>query len=364
MKCDYLIVGAGITGATIARILAEAGKQVLVVDKRNHIGGNCYDEYDEHGILIHKYGPHIFHTEHKEVWGFLSRFTEWRPYQHRVRARVNGKLLPFPINLDTINQLYNLTLEPNQMADYLDSVKVKIDTIANSKDSIVSRIGIDLYEKFFKNYTLKQWGVTADELHPSVCERIPVRLNRDDRYFTDRYQGMPLRGYTELFKKMLSHNNINILLKADYADVSGDIKYKELVYTGPIDEYFNYCYGKLGYRSLRFDFKNFKTASFQDCAVVNYPNGYDFTRITEYKKLTGQRLDSTTVSYEYPCNQGDPYYPVPTSENSRPYERYCEQTKKLKNVTFAGRLGAYHYMNIDTACFEGMKTARGLLNGK
>jgi len=364
MQYDFLITGAGITGNTVARILAEAGNKVLVVDKLNHIGGNCYDEYDEHGILIHKYGPHIFHTNHKEVWDFLSRFTEWWPYHHRVRAYVDGKILPFPINLDTINRLYNLTLEPDQMADYLDTVKVKIDKIANSRDSIVSRLGIDLYEKFFKNYTLKQWGIPAEGLHPSVCERIPVRLNRDDRYFTDRYLGMPLKGYTDLFKKMLSHNNINIMLDTGYADVSRDIKYKGLVYTGSIDEYFDYCYGRLGYRSLRFDFKNIKKVSFQECAVINYPNSYDFTRITEYKKLTGQKSDSTTVSCEYPCDQGDPYYPMPTTENAQLYEKYCKETKKLENVVFAGRLGAYRYMNIDAACLEGMKTARGLLNGK
>lgn len=358
MNCDYLIVGAGITGISIARVIADAGKKVMVIDRRNHIGGNCHDEYDEHGILVHKYGPHIFHTNHKEVWDFLSRFTEWRHYQHRVRVYVEGRLLPFPINVDTINGLYNLTLEAGQMTGYLDSVRVKIDTISNSKDAVVSKVGNDLYEKFFKNYTLKQWGIPADELHPSVCERIPVRLDRDDRYFTDTYQGMPLCGYTRLFENMISHENIRVLLKTDYRGVAEDFAYKALVYTGQIDEYFNYCHGKLGYRSLRFDFKNFKTGSFQEYAVVNYPNDHDFTRITEYKKLTGQDAGSTTVSYEYPCNEGDPYYPMPTDENHQVYMRYSEDAGKLKNVIFAGRLGSYRYMNMDIACLEGLKIAK------
>lgn len=362
MKCDYLIAGAGITGATVARILADAGKKVLIAERRNHIGGNCYDEYDGHGILVHKYGPHIFHTNYKEVWDFLSRFTEWRQYQHRVRAFVEGKLLPFPICIDTINMLYNLSLKPDQMAGYLDGVKVKVDIIANSRDSVVSRIGVDLYEKFFKSYTLKQWGIPAEKLHSSVCERIPVRFDTDDRYFTDKYQGVPLNGYTELFKRMLKHDNINILLKTDYAGLSGDVKYKWLVYTGPIDEYFNYCYGRLGHRSLHFDFKNYPVGSFQDYAVINYPNEYDYTRITEYKKLTGQQSDTTTISYEYPCNGCDPYYPVPTYENAQLYEKYHKETRKLKNVFFAGRLGTYRYMNMDIACLEGMRTAKGMLN--
>ncbi len=360
MKYDFLIVGAGITGITISRILAEAGKKVLIVEKRNHIGGNCYDEYDEHGILIHKYGPHIFHTNYKEVWAFLSRFTEWVCYQHKVRAYIDGKLVPFPINLDTINYLYNLNLSPSQMTAYLDSVKVKINKLTNSKDSVVSKIGIDLYEKFFKNYTLKQWGIPADELNASVCERIPIRFNRDDRYFNDKYQGIPLHGYTKLFERMLSHANIHMLFQADFRDVCDDVKYERLVYTGPIDEYFNYCYERLGYRSLHFDFRNHPIDSFQDYAVINYPNDYDFTRITEYKKFNGQETGLTTVSYEYPCSNGEPYYPIPTSENHQIYERYLKEAKKSKNVFFAGRLGSYRYMNMDVACLEALNLVRKL----
>ncbi len=364
MNYDYLIVGAGITGSTIARVLAEGEEKVLLIDRRDHIGGNCYDEYDKHGILIHKYGPHIFHTDHREVWDFLSRFTEWRPYEHRVRASIGGRTLPFPINLDTINRLYDLNLKEDQMAGYLDSIKVKIDTITNSRDVVISKVGTDLYEKFFKNYTLKQWGIPAEELQPAVCERIPIRLNSDDRYFSDRYQQMPLHGYTALFQKMLAHNNIHLLLNTDYSDISRDIEYKGLIYTGTVDEYYNYSHGRLGYRSLDFDFKNIATTSFQEVAVVNYPNSHDYTRITEYKKLTGQQSDSTTVSYEYPCNEGDPYYPMPTPENAKLYKQYYEETKASKNVIFAGRLGAYRYMNIDAACFEGLRTADKLLASK
>ena len=361
MCYDYLITGAGITGCTIARGLAEAGKKVLIVERRKHIGGNCYDEYDEHGILIHRYGPHIFHTNHREVWDFLSRFTEWRPYEHRVRACVDGKMLPFPINPDTLNLLYGLSLDADQMEEYLASVKEKIDPVTNSRDSVISRVGTDLYEKFFKNYTLKQWGIPAEQLHPSVCERIPIRLNRDDRYFNDTYQGMPLHGYTKLFENMLSHENITVELNTDYANVSGVIESRHVVYTGPIDEYFHHCFGRLGYRSLRFEFKHVSTASFQEYAVINYPNDYDYTRITEYKKLTGQHADSTTISYEYPCDEGDPYYPMPTQANALLYEKYSRETGKMKKVFFAGRLGAYRYMNMDVACLEAMNLVMYIL---
>lgn len=361
MRYDVVIVGAGMTGATAARLLAEAGEKVLILDRRSHIGGNCYDEYDAHGILIHRYGPHIFHTNHRQVWDFLSRFTEWRHYEHRVRACVDGKMLPFPINPETLNLLYGLSLDAEQMAGYLESVKENIDPIANSRDSVISRIGTDLYEKFFKNYTLKQWGIPAEQLQPSVCERIPIRLNGDDRYFNDTYQGMPLQGYTKLFEKMLSHENITTLLNTDYANISRVIESQHLIYTGPVDEYFQHCLGRLGYRSLRFDFKNIATISFQEYAVINYPNDFDFTRITEYKKLTGHYADSTTVSYEYPRQEGDPYYPLPTQANARLYEKYSRETGKLKNIFFAGRLGSYRYMNMDVACLEAMNLVGDLL---
>lgn len=361
MQYDYLIVGAGITGLTVARQLAEAGKKVLVLDRRNHIGGNCHDEYDEHGILIHKYGPHIFHTNHQAVWDFLSRFTDWRHYQHTVKAYVDSQLVPMPVNLDTLNRLYNLSLTAESMVTHLESVRVRLDAVRNSRDAVLARFGADIYEKFFKNYTLKQWGVAAEELHPSVCERIPIRLSRDDRYFTDTFQGMPLHGYHRMFERLAAHPNIQLLLQAEYREVARQVKHQGLVYTGPIDEYFDYRHGRLGYRSLRFDFRNHRQESFQEAPVVNFPNDYAFTRITEYKKLTGQEAGSTTVSYEYPCDEGDPYYPMPTEGNHLLHGTYAEQAKKEKKVIFAGRLGAYRYMNMDIACLEAMQVAKTLL---
>jgi UDP-galactopyranose mutase len=361
MRYDFLIVGAGITGIAMARVFAEAGKKVLIIDRRNHIGGNCYDEFDEHGILIHKYGPHIFHTNYKEVWDFLSRFTVWRYYQHKVRAFVDGKLIPFPINLDTINQLYNLNLEADRMSAYLEEVRMPIENIENSRDSVLAKVGADLYEKFFMNYTFKQWGIPAEELHHSVCERIAIKFNRDDRYFSDRYQGMPLHGYTKLFERMLSHGGIHVLMQADYSDIADCHTYKTLVCTGPVDEYFQFRHGKLGWRSINFVFKNSVTESFQDYAVINYPNDYDFTRISEYKKLTGQKSETTTVSFEYPCSKGEPSYPVPTAENRRIYSRYLEDAEKLTNVFFCGRLGLYRYINMDIACLEALRLAKEIL---
>ena len=362
MKYDYWVVGAGITGMTVARVFAEQGKTVLVLDRRSHIGGNCHDEYDEYGIRVHKYGPHIFHTNSKEVWDFLGRFTEWRHYQHKVCAYVESMLLPIPINVDTINRLYDIAVTPATLAAYLASVSVKLDVVKNSRDAVIGRLGVDIYDKFFKNYTLKQWGIPAEEIHPSVCERIPIRFNRDSRYFSDQFQGIPLHGYQKMFERMAAHENIHLLLQADFKDVLGEVEYNGLVYTGPIDEYFNYRHGKLGYRSLRFVFTNYRQASFQEASVVNFPNDYEFTRTTEYRKITGQEAGSTTVSYEYPCNVGDPYYPIPTADNQNLYARYAEDAKKEGDVVFAGRLGSYRYLNMDAACLEGMRIARNLLN--
>ncbi len=361
MQYDFLIAGAGITGLTVARLLAEAGKKVLVVDRRSHIGGNCHDEYDAHGILIHRYGPHIFHTNHQAVWEFLSRFTDWRHYQHRVKAYVDSRLVPMPVNVDTLNRLYGLSLTAETMAAYLESVREKLEAVRDSRDAVLARFGADIYEKFFKNYTLKQWGIAAEDLHPSVCERIPIRLNRDDRYFTDRFQGMPLHGYHRLFERLAAHPGIHLLLQAEYREVARQVKHQGLVYTGPIDEYFDHRHGRLGYRSLRFDFRNHRRESFQEEAVINFPNDYAFTRITEYKKMTGQQADSTTVSYEYPCPEGEPYYPIPTADNQELYARYAEEAKKEKKVFFAGRLGAYRYLNMDAACLEAMALAERLL---
>lgn len=358
---DYVIVGAGITGLTIARILAEAGKRILVVDKRSHIGGNCYDHYNDKGILIHKYGPHIFHTRHREIWEFLSRFTKWRLYQHKVKAFVGGKLISFPINLKTIQQLYNMKFTPEEMKEYLASVRVPIENPSNAREAVIAQVGEDLYEKFFKNYTRKQWGVDAEELSPLITKRIPIRFSNDERYFDDPYQGMPLNGYTEMFTRMCKHHGIHLMLQVEFKELPGGIRFNRLVYTGPIDEYFGYKYGKLQYRSLEFEFRTFTTESYQEVAVVNYPNDYDFTRITEYKKLTGQDTHLTTVSFEYPTDEGEPYYPVIRGENEELREKYLKMARRLKTVFFAGRLGSYRYLNMDIACLEGMNLAKELL---
>jgi UDP-galactopyranose mutase len=354
---DYLIVGAGFAGSVMAeRLAAGSGKKVLIVDKRPHIGGNAYDEYDEHGVLIHKYGPHIFHTNSKDVFDYLSRFTEWRPYQHRVRAWVDGQLLPIPINLDTINQLYGTTFNSFQLQEFYDSIAEIRDPIRTSEDVIVSKVGRQLYEKFFRNYTRKQWGLDPSELDSTVIARIPVRTNRDDRYFTDTYQAMPLHGYTRMFARMLSHPNITILLNADYHDVEGWIPYNQLVFTGPIDEYFDFRFGKLPYRSLQFKFQTLDAAQHQSVAVVNYPNDYAYTRITEIKHITGQVHPRTTLVTEYPKAEGDPYYPVPRPENAAVFQQYQKLADATDGVHFVGRLATYKYYNMDQVVAQSLAT--------
>lgn len=345
---DYLIVGAGFAGSVLAERLAnEAGKKVLIIDKRPHIGGNAFDHYNEAGILVHKYGPHIFHTNSREVFEYLSNFTEWRPYEHRVLASVDGQLVPIPINLDTINRLYGLTLTSLQAEEFLNSLAQRKDQIRTSEDVIVSKVGRELYEKFFRNYTRKQWDLDPSELDASVTARVPVRTNRDDRYFSDTYQAMPLRGYTWLFENMLNHPNIKILLNADYREVMGVIPYQELIYTGPVDEFFDYCYGKLPYRSLEFKHQTIDKNVWQPAPVVNYPNEHLYTRVTEFKYLTGQEHPKTSIVYEYPRAEGDPYYPVPRTENAEIYKRYKALALATKSVHFVGRLATYKYYNMD-----------------
>ncbi|MES2731264.1 MAG: UDP-galactopyranose mutase [Bacteroidota bacterium] len=346
---DYLIVGAGFAGSVLAERLANDGKKkVLIIDKRNHIGGNAYDYYDDAGILVHQYGPHIFHTNSAEVFNHLSRFTEWRPYEHRVLTTVDDKLLPIPINLTTVNKLYDLCLDSAELEKFFDSVKEEMQYIRTSEDVVVSQVGRDLYEKFFRGYTRKQWGFDPSELDKSVTSRIPTRTNTDDRYFTDEYQCMPLHGYTRMFSKMLSHPNIHIMLNTDFRDIEGIIPYNEIIYTGPVDEYFDYCYGKLPYRSLQFKHETLDTPQLQPVAVVNYPNDHAYTRITEYKHLTGQTgINKTSITYEFPCWDGDPYYPVPRPENAELYQKYKTLADALPNVHFVGRLATYRYYNMD-----------------
>jgi UDP-galactopyranose mutase len=348
MTFDYLIVGAGFAGSVLAeRLASQLNQKVMLLDKRNHIGGNAYDLYNEDGILIHQYGPHIFHTNSPEVFEYLSQFTEWRPYQHKVLASVDGQLVPMPINLDTINRLYGTNMTSFQLKEFFESVAEARESIQTSEDVIVSKIGRELYEKFFRNYTRKQWGLDPSELDASVTARVPTRTNRDDRYFTDRYQVMPLHGYTRMFERMLAHPNIKVLLNTDYREVEQWLPFRELIYTGPVDEFFDYCYGKLPYRSLEFEFKTFHMPVYQPAAVVNYPNEYEYTRVTEFKYLTGQEHPKTSVVYEYPRAEGDPYYPVPRPENTQVYKQYKVLADATENVHFVGRLATYKYYNMD-----------------
>ncbi len=345
---DYLIVGAGFAGSVLAERLARGlNQRVLIVDRRPHIGGNAYDRYDDAGILIHPYGPHIFHTNSAEIFDYLSQFTEWRPYQHRVLASVDGQLLPLPINLDTVNRLYGLNLTSFEMDKWLESVAEKKERVQTSEDVVVSKVGRDLYNKFFRGYTRKQWALDPSELDASVTARVPTRTNRDDRYFADTYQAMPLQGYTRMFERMLDHPNIKVMLNTDYREVVDLLPWKHMVYTGPIDAFFNYRHGKLPYRSLEFRHVNVPQEQFQAVGTVNYPNDYAYTRISEFKHITGQRAATTSIVYEYPRAEGDPYYPVPRPENAATYRKYESDAEALTNVTFVGRLATYKYYNMD-----------------
>jgi UDP-galactopyranose mutase len=345
---DYLIVGAGFAGSVLAERLARVlDQRVLLVEKRPHIGGNAYDRYDDNGILVHPYGPHIFHTNSEDIFDYLSQFTQWRPYQHRVLASVDGQLVPMPINLDTINKLYGLNLTSFEVEKFLESVAEKKDEIRTSEDVVVSKVGRELYNKFFRGYTRKQWGLDPSELDASVTARVPTRTNRDDRYFADRFQAMPRHGYTRMFERMLQHPNIKVMLNTDYLDVVDVIPWKHMVYTGPIDAFFDYRFGKLPYRSLRFEHVNLPKERFQPVGTVNYPNDYGYTRISEFKHITGQEHATTSVVYEYPCAEGDPYYPVPRPENAQLYKRYEAEAEATPHVTFVGRLATYRYYNMD-----------------
>jgi len=345
---DYLIVGAGFAGSVLAERLATVrGQKVLVVDVRAHIGGNAYDHFDDAGILVHRYGPHIFHTNSREVFDYLGQFTEWRPYEHRVLASVDGQLVPIPINLDTINLLYGTHLTASEVQAFLERVAEKRHPVRTSEDVVVNKVGRELYEKFFRGYTRKQWGLDPSELDSSVTARIPTRTNRDARYFTDTYQAMPLRGYTRMFERMLSHPNIKVMLNTDYREIVGIIPHREMIFTGPIDTFFDYRFGKLPYRSLEFKHETLAQECFQAVGTVNYPNENAYTRITEFKHLTGQKHASTSIVYEYPRGEGDPYYPVPKPENDRLYGEYRGLAERTVGVRFVGRLATYRYYNMD-----------------
>lgn len=348
MRFKYVIVGAGLAGLTMAERIANLlDERVLVIEKRDHIGGNIYDSYNEDGILIHNYGPHIFHTNDREVYQYLSEFTKWNDFWHRVLTYVDGNLVPMPITVETINKLYNLNLSCSQVEEFLKEQSVHIDKVKTSKDVALSKVGQDIYEKIFESYTKKQWGIDPSELDTSVISRIPIRLNRDTRYFADRYQGMPRYGYTKMCMNMIESKNIKILLNTDYKEVIDQIEYDRMVFTGPADEFFDYRYGKLLYRSIRFQFETIDKKEFQEAPVVNYPNDYDYTRITEFKKLTWQEHKKTTICKEFPCSEGEPYYPFPTKDCKDQYALYEADMIKETKVIFLGRLAQYRYYNMD-----------------
>ncbi|PPU11110.1 UDP-galactopyranose mutase [Xanthomonas arboricola] len=347
---DYLIIGAGFAGSVLAeRLAAGLGKRVLVVDRRPHIGGNAYDFHDDAGVLIHRYGPHIFHTNAQRIVDYLSNFTQWRPYEHRVLAQVGEQQVPIPINMTTLNRLYGLQLTTEEdAAAFLASRAEPVADIQTSEDVVINQVGRELYETFFQGYTRKQWGLDPSQLDKSVTSRVPTRTNDDDRYFTDTFQQMPLHGYTRMFERMLDHPNIKVMLNTDYREIRDELDYDQLVYSGPVDEYFDYCYGNLPYRSLRFEHSTVDQEHFQAVATVNYPaEDVAYTRITEYKHLTGQQHPKTSLTHEYPSADGDPYYPIPRAENAALYRRYERLAAETPNVTFLGRLGTYKYYNMD-----------------
>ena len=354
---DWMIVGAGFAGSVLAeRIASQRRESVIVVDRRPHIAGNAYDAYNDDGLLIHKYGPHIFHTNAESIVSYLSQFTKWRPYEHRVLANVDDMLLPIPINLDTVNRLYGLSLDSEGLEAFFQKNAEAVAEVRTSEDVIVGRVGRDLYNKFFRDYTRKQWGLDPSQLDKSVTARVPVRTNRDDRYFGDKFQSMPLNGYTAMFENILDNPRISVLLQTDYRDVRDIIPHKRLIFTGPIDEYFDWTHGKLPYRSLQFKHVTLDEEQHQRVAVVNYPQTEAYTRVTEYKHLTGQKHAKTALTYEYPSDVGDPYYPVPRPENQALFKRYETMARAEKNVWFVGRLATYRYYNMDQVVGQALST--------
>lgn len=379
---DYIFVGAGITSAVIARKIAEdLDKKVLIVEKREHIAGNIYDKYDDYGVSVHMYGPHIFHTNNKEVWDFLSRFTDWHVYFHEVLAHVNGCNVPIPFNFNSMKSVFpdylTNSLEKKLIEKFGFGKKLPILDLKNSDDTDLKFIANYIYENIFLKYTLKQWGLSPEEIDPNVTRRVPINISRDNRYFDDKYQGHPVQGYTKMIENMLDHQNISLMLNTEMSDII-DIDHKDknvyfcdqlykgkLIYTGMIDEFFEYKFGELPYKSLRFDFIHDKDRDFvQNKASINYPNNFDFTRITEFKHMTQQKIKGTTFIKEYPQQyirgENDPYYPVFTKENQASYDKYEKLSSQFPNVIFAGRLAEYKYYDMDDACENALKVFNAL----
>ena len=365
-RFDFLIVGAGFAGAVLAeRIANQLGKTCLVIDRRNHIGGNAYDHYDKAGVLLHDYGPHYFRTNSQRIVDYLSRFTEWRAVEYKILSWTHGRFWQFPINLNTFEQLISRPSSSEEMEAQLAEWRVKIDNPRNSEEVIVSQVGWKLYEMFFKNYTRKQWQRDAKDLDASVCRRIPIRTNRDDRYLAEKFQALPKDGYTAMFEKMLGNPKIELQLSTDYRDAREQVRCDHLIFTGPIDEYYDYCFGHLPYRSLRFEPETLSQEYFQPAMQVNYPNDHNYTRIVEIKHATGQKLPATTIVREYPQDYGpgrEPYYPIPAPDAKALYQKYADRAALEKNVTFVGRLATYRYYNMDQVVgtalteFEKLKT--------
>jgi UDP-galactopyranose mutase len=361
-KYDFLIVGAGYAGSVCARQLADAGKKVLVVDKRSHIGGNAYDEKDKNGVLIHPYGPHIFHTNSKKVFEYLSRFTNWRFYEHRVLAKVKGEFFQIPINRLTINKVFGQHLKEDEVEAFLDTKRIPKAAVKTSEDVVLNSVGPELCDMFFRGYTKKQWNLDLSELSAGVAARIPTRTNDDDRYFTDTYQFMPVDGYTKMFERILDSSNIDVELNVDFLADREKWNYQKIIYTGPVDAFYDHCYGKLPYRSLSFEHEHQSNVeSLQSVGTVNYPNEEKFTRITEFKHLTGQKISGTSIVREYSKAEGDPYYPVPNPNNESLYKRYQEKADAEENILFVGRLAQYRYYNMDQVVASALTLSEKLI---
>lgn len=359
VRFDYLVVGSGFAGSVLAERLNSIGKRILVVEKRKHIGGNCHDYYDKFGVLVHKYGPHYFRTNFQEVTDYLSKFTQWRLCEYRIRACINDKIYTFPINRNTLNEFFGVNLKTDkETEEFLKSKREHIKNPKNAEEQVLSLVGREIYEAFFENYTKKQWGCDPKKLEASVTARIPIRTNNDDRYVSDKFQAMPRDGYTKLFENLLK--DITVVLSADFNKIEKYINYENLIYTGPIDEFFHYKYGKLPYKSLNFKFENHNKEFYQDWSQINYPNDHDFTRIVEIKHVTDQKISTTTIVKEYPQSEGEPYYPIPAKENYGLYKRYKADADNLKNIYFIGRLAQYKYLNMDQV----VKEALDLFNNK
>jgi UDP-galactopyranose mutase len=357
-RYDWLVVGAGFSGAVLAeRLASQAGQRVLVIDRRDHIAGNAYDHLNRAGLLVHRYGPHIFHTNSEQIFSYLSQFTEWRPYEHRVLARVRGRLVPIPINRTTVNELFgaDLRTDDDVAAFYAERAEA-VGRARTSEDVVVGAVGRELYELFFRGYTRKQWGLDPSELDASVTARIPTRTNEDDRYFTDKFQAMPLHGYTSMFERMLDNPLITVRTGVELSDV-GAGAYRRMVYTGPVDAFFDYRFGPLPYRSLEFRFETLEREQAQQVGTVNEPDeSVPYTRTTEFKHLTGQRSRKTTIVREFPRSTGEPYYPIPRPENAALYARYEALAKSTPDVHFVGRLATYKYYNMDQCVGQALAT--------